>query len=91
MKSVKVKSALTVVTFGIKVPAGLFIPSMVTGAISGMKSIFEKSLLKFRKNCFFGPKIVIFGFYLNEIFLKTNNFSKFESKLVRMGSTAYFE
>ena len=40
MKSVKVKSALTVVTFGIKVPAGLFIPSMVTGAISGMKSFF---------------------------------------------------
>ena len=31
----KVKSALTVVTFGIKVPAGLFIPSMVTGAITG--------------------------------------------------------
>ena len=37
----KVKSALTVVTFGIKVPAGLFIPSMVTGAISGMKSFFK--------------------------------------------------
>jgi len=30
-----VKSALTVITFGIKVPAGLFIPSMVTGAITG--------------------------------------------------------
>ena len=39
----KVKSALTVVTFGIKVPAGLFIPSMVTGAISGMKSFFLNS------------------------------------------------
>ena len=49
MKSVKVKSALTVVTFGIKVPAGLFIPSMVTGAISGMKSFFEKSIFKFKK------------------------------------------
>ena len=31
-----VKSALTVITFGIKVPAGLFIPSMVTGAITGL-------------------------------------------------------
>ena len=43
----KVKSALTVVTFGIKVPAGLFIPSMVTGAISGMKSFFFKFGRKF--------------------------------------------
>ena len=56
MKSVKVKSALTVVTFGIKVPAGLFIPSMVTGAISGMKSFFEKSIFKL-KNSFPDEKL----------------------------------
>ena len=75
MKLVKVKSALTVVTFGIKVPAGLFIPSMVTGAISGMKSFFEKLFFKFQK-IVFRAKIVIFGFYLNNFFLKTNIFFK---------------
>ena len=77
MKSVKVKSALTVVTFGIKVPAGLFIPSMVTGAISGMKSFFENV---------FGAKIVIFGFYLNNFFLKTRYFSNFESNCTQLQS-----
>ena len=59
MKSVKVKSALTVVTFGIKVPAGLFIPSMVTGAISGMKSFFLILRQKLDFSIFKIPKIFV--------------------------------